>query len=256
MSDGLTQFVLIIEYDGRRYCGFQLQLKDSTIQLELERALEKLTGEKTRVAASSRTDSGVHALGQVVSFRTSKELDAKTFLSGLNHYLPEDIAVRQAHRVSENFRVRSDAVSREYSYYILNSRIRSPLLGRYSHRVGDELDITAMNRACVLLIGEQDFISFASALGPETKTTMRQVYEAGVKKEAEMVVFNITANAFLTHQVRNTVGALISVGQGKMTVDDFGSIIKARKQGLAGPAAPACGLCLMKVNYKKPFNLE
>ena len=113
-----------------------------------------------------------------------------------------------------------------------------------------------MNRACELLIGEHDLISFASALGTEKKSTVRRVYKAGVKKEADMAVFSIVANAFLTHQVRNTIGALISVGQGKMTVDEFGSIIEARKQGLAGPAAPACGLCLMKVNYKKPFNLE
>jgi tRNA pseudouridine38-40 synthase len=170
LGQELTQFALIIEYDGGNYHGFQLQANEPTIQAELERALGKLTGETSRVAGASRTDTGVHALGQVVSFRTNSTLPAQTFTGGLNYYLPLDIAVRAAYRVSDSFRVRSDAVSREYNYYILNSRTRSPLKRRYSYRVGAELDIAVMDRACQLLIGQHDFGSFATALGPEVKS--------------------------------------------------------------------------------------
>ena len=113
-----------------------------------------------------------------------------------------------------------------------------------------------MNRACELIIGEHDLISFASELQPHIKRTVRKVYQAGVRRQQEMVIFNIKANSFLSHQVRNTIGALIKIGQGKMTPDEFNSIIKARKAGTAGPTAPACGLCLVRVNYPKPLETE
>jgi tRNA pseudouridine38-40 synthase len=256
LGQQLTQFVLIIEYEGDNYHGFQLQANEPTIQAELERALGKLTGAACRVAGASRTDTGVHALGQVVSFRTSSTLPAQTFASGLNYYLPLDIAVRAAYRVPDGFRVRSDAVSREYNYYILNSGTRSPLKRRHSCRVGAELDIPAMNRACRLLIGQHDFGSFATALGPEVKSTVRRMYRAEVNKEGDMVTLNMVASSFLPHQVRNTAGTLIRVGLGKMTLAEFSSIMEAHKPGLAGPAAEAGGLCLMKVNYRQPLSGE
>jgi len=253
LSGNLTQTVLIIEYDGGQYHGFQLQAGEPTIQGELERALKKLSGDRTRVVAASRTDAGVHALGQVVSFRTSSQLGPETFVGGLNYYLPRDIAVRAAHRVGDTFNVRRDAVSREYSYYMLNSRTRSPMRRCFSYQVGGELDISAMNQACQRLIGEHDFSSFASAVGLEVKRTIRRVYRARVDKEGQMVVFNMVANSFLPHQVRNTVGALIRVGLRKMTASQFHSIMEVRKAGLAGPVAPAHGLCLVRVNYREPF---
>ena len=256
MGQKLTQFALIIEYDGGNYHGFQLQANEPTVQAELERALQKLTGNTIRVAGASRTDAGVHALGQVVSFRTGSSLPAQTFTSGLNYYLPLDIAVRAAYRMSDNFRVRSDAVSREYNYYILNSRTRSPLKRRYSCRVSAGLDVDSMNRACQALIGQHDFGSFATALGPEVKSTVRRMYRAGVNKEGDMVTLNMVASSFLTHQVRNTAGTLIRVGLGKMTLTEFSSIMEAEKPGLAGPAAEAGGLCLMKVNYRQPLSGE
>ena len=248
-----TRIALTLEYDGTRYCGFQLQSGLPTIQGEMEKALRKLTGERSRVMAASRTDAGVHARGQVVSFRTSSSLPMPTFIKGLNYYLPKDIAVKAAHRASDSFNVRRDAISREYNYYILNSRTRSPIRRGFAYPVAEPLDVETMNQACQALIGEHDFASFITGFTAEIKSTVRTVYRAETEKNGELAVFNMVANSFLPHQVRNTVGALIKVGRGRMSVDEFRNIVEAKKPGLAGPTAPACGLCLMKINYPHPL---
>ncbi len=251
-----TKIVLIMEYDGKHYHGFQLQATLPTIQREVEKALRKLTGERTRVMTASRTDAGVHAKGQVVSLRTKSPLPPQTFVNGLNYYLSRDIAIKAAYKVDDSFNVRRGAISREYNYYILNSLTRSPIREGFSYFVRGYLDIEALNQACQALIGEHDFISFASSMEIGTKNTVRRVYQAEMEKDGDLAVFNIVANSFLPHQVRNTVGTLIRVGLGRMKIDEFCSIMKAKKPGLAGPTAPACGLCLMQVNYPYPFEEE
>jgi len=248
-----AKIILIIEYDGTRYHGFQWQAGLPSIQGEVEKAIKRLTGERRRLIAASRTDAGVHAKGQVVSFRTESPLPTNTFISGLNYYLPRDIAVKSAYRVSDSFNVRRDAISREYSYYILNSPTRSPTREAFSHLVASPLDIEAVNQACQALIGEHDFASFASGNGARIKSTVRRVFKAELERNGELVIFNMVANSFLPHQVRNTVGCLIRVGLGKMSIDEFRSIIKTRKLGMAGPTVPACGLCLIRINYPSPF---
>ncbi len=249
-----TRLALVLEYDGTGYSGFQWQSNVPSIQGALENAVEKLTGENVRVLGSSRTDTGVHARGQVVSFDTSSSLTAETFVNGLNYHLPEDIAVKSACQVSDYFMVRSMAVSREYSYTILNSRTRSPITSRFAHRVTGELDVEAMNRACQMLVGTHDFASFASDINDEPEmSTVRQVYQAKVTRHEDMVVFNIVANAFIRHQIRSTAGALAQVGTGKLSEAEFVSILEAKKVGLAGPKLPACGLCLERVNYPCSF---
>ncbi|MEE8413531.1 MAG: tRNA pseudouridine(38-40) synthase TruA [Dehalococcoidales bacterium] len=250
------RIVLVVEYDGTDYHGFQLQVKLPTVQGELEKALMQLTGEKIRVITASRTDAGVHAKGQVISFRTGSRHSLETFVSGLNYYLPEDIAVKEAHQVSDSFNVRRQAVSREYNYYILNGRTRSPLREGFYSLVQGHLNIEAMNQASRSLIGEHDFVSFANNNEARIKSTVRLVYRAETKKEGDFTVFNMVANSFLMHQVRTTVGALIRVGRGKMSPDQFYSMLKAEKRGLAWPTAPARGLCLMQVNYPNPFEEE
>ena len=226
-----------------------MQASAPTIQGELEEALFQLTGEKIRIKAASRTDAGVHARGQVVAFKTASRLEPEVFVKGLNFYMPADIAVKAVCRVKEGFDPRRQALSRSYSYRVLNSEAPSPLRQGQSHRVSGELDIAAMEEACRGLVGEQDFSSFASDMAGVKKNPVRRVYEAVVEREGDMVVFKMTAISFLPHQVRNTVGALLRVGQGRMTQEEFKSIIKARKFGLAGPAVPASGLCLDKVSY-------
>ncbi len=251
-----TKIVLVLEYDGTRYFGFQLQTDQPTIQGAVEEALEKLTGEKLRLMGASRTDTGVHARGQVVSFRTSTLYSEETFVKGLNHYLPKDIAVKGAYKVRDSFNIQRSATSREYQYFILNSATRSPLQANSAYQLSGKLDLAAMNQACQTLIGEHDFISFASSLGPQVKRTVRQVHRAEVTRDGDMVIFTIISNSFLPHQVRNTVGSLLKVGRGSLSNGEFCSIIEARQPGLAGPLAPAGGLFLVKVNYPRTFEEE
>ena len=251
-----SKVVIIVEYDGTAYCGFQLQKGVPTVQEELEKAIKSLTGEKRRVVGASRTDAGVHAVAQVVSFRTGSDHSPAVFVNGLNHYLPRDIAVKSAYCVRDSLNVQKEAISREYRYCILNSGTRSPLRQRYSYRVAGELDTGAMNRACELIAGEHDFVSFASALeAKHVGKTRRTILNARIVREKEdLVVFEIEANSFLTHQVRNTMGSLLRVGQGKMSLEEFNNIIEIKKAGAAGPGIPPCGLFLVKVNY--PFSFE
>lgn len=243
------QVIILVAYDGTDYCGFQFQPDRLTIQGELELAIKKLTEEETRVVAASRTDSGVHALGQVASFRTSSRLGSEVFLSGLNHYLPNDIVVKRVALLEEEMDVRRSAISREYFYVVVNSIVVSPFIRRFSFLVKQELDSSAMDEAARWLIGRHDFASFVSQ--PQTPGTVREVYDAGVSRCGKKLLFHISAGSFLIHQVRNMVGSIIDVGLGRMTVDDFHSIIIAAKVGLGGPTVPAAGLFLRRVGYKR-----
>ncbi len=202
--------------------------------------------------AASRTDTGVHAKGQVVSFWAKSTLDAATLVRALNYHLPGDIAVKAAYRASNGFNVRGDAISREYHYHILNSSTRSPFARRFALFMPKVLNIQTMNEACQLIQGEHDFASFASSLD-DGRSTVRNVCEAGIEKKGDFAVFRIVANSFLPHQVRSTVGLLIRLGMGKIGISDFRDIMEARSVGLAGPLSPACGLCLARVNYAKPL---
>ena len=244
-----TRIVLVVEYDGTNYHGFQLQRNLPTIQSELEKAIKELTGEKSRVIGASRTDAGVHARAQVVSFRTESLHSPEVFIKGLNYYLPKDIAVREAYKAGDSFNVRREAVSREYEYCILNSVARSPLRQNYCHLVPGHLAIDAMDRASKSLIGEHDFASFVNNKEAAAKGTVRRITRAEWRREGEMVIFSIEANSFLMHQVRNTVGVLLKVGRDKMSYREFCDILEARDPGLAWPTAPARGLTLVKVNY-------
>ncbi len=247
-----AKFVLLTEYDGTRYHGFQWQVNLPTVQDELEQAMRRFCGQSSRVKAASRTDAGVHAKGQVVSFWAKPTLSSTTVVRALNYYLPRDTVVKEAYKVKDDFNVRQDALSREYRYYILNSDTRSPFSQKYALFVPKMLDIETMNEACQFIRGEHDFASFSSSLNG-TKSTWRNVYEARVDKKGVFVVFRIVANSFLPHQVRNTVGVLIRLGLGKIGVKEFCDIMEAKSLGLAGPMVPAHGLCLTKVNYPKPF---
>jgi tRNA pseudouridine38-40 synthase len=247
-----SKFILLIEYDGTRYHGFQWQVGLPTIQSELEQAIRRFCGQSSRVMAASRTDAGVHARGQVVCFWAKPKLDTMTLVRAMNYYLPRDIAVKAAYRASDDFNVRRDALNREYRYYILNSDTRSPFSQSFALFVPKMLDIQAMNEACQLIRGEHDFASFASSLD-DSKSTLRNVYEAGIESKEELTIFRIVANSFLPHQVRSTMGLLIKIGLGKISIEDFRDIMEAKSLGLAGPVSPACGLFLEKVNYPKPL---
>ncbi|HUU63861.1 MAG TPA: tRNA pseudouridine(38-40) synthase TruA [Dehalococcoidia bacterium] len=239
---------LVVEYEGTRYHGSQIQPIVPTIQGELERALMVVTGEEIRTSYAGRTDQGVHAKGQVVAFHTDSPLPPNTIARALNHYLPDDIAIRNSYMVNDDFDPRRDALSREYCYYIWNSRNPSPLLRRSAHFVPKPLEIAAMNEACQAILGTHDFAPFASYLNGN-RNTVRTVHKAMVTSEGDLVSFHLVANSFLPHQVRNTTGALVKVGLGKSDVATFYEILKSKKPATAGPTLPPHGLCLLKVNY-------
>lgn len=238
-----------LEYDGAAYFGFQLQAGLRTIQGELERSLRQATGEEIRVTAAGRTDTGVHALGQVVSFRSETSLPPATLVRAVNYYLPQDIAVQSAWRVRESFDARRSARSRQYRYYILDRPVRSPLWRRYAYRVSYQFDLPAMQEACSLLVGEHDFAAFAAAADQVGRHTVRTIYAAELKREDDLLVLDVVANAFLTHQVRNTVGTLLEVGRGKLAVARFAALLTREERRPVGPAAPPHGLYLVRVNY-------
>ncbi len=243
-----------MEYDGTSYSGFQFQENGPTVQGELEKALFHLTGEKLRIMGASRTDTGVHARGQVISFRTGSSLNTEVFINGLNYYLPQDIAVKESYKVNNGFSVQRDAVSREYRYLIFNDLSRSPLKRGYTYAVYRKLNVDAMNQAVQTLIGEHDLSSFITKFNQSSvKSTIKTVHQSRVERKGDLIIFDIKANSFLPHQVRNTVGELIQVGLGKIDGDDFKTIMEARKPGLAGPTVPAQGLFLMRVNYPRPL---
>ena len=241
------KLALIVEYDGRRYHGFQAQVGVPTIQDAIESALKKITGERIRIVGAGRTDAGVHARGQVISFKCVSRLSLRTLIRALNFYLLPDIAVKAGNMVEGSFNARRDAISREYRYTILNGPMPSPLQRDYAYFVPVPLDTSAMNEASQALLGRQDFASFT---GPMMgKRTVRNVSRAEVSKEGESVFFDMVADSFLPKQVRCTAGSLVRVGLGKLKPEKFKEIIQAKRPGLAAPVAPAHGLCLMKVNY-------
>ena len=248
----LDKFILVMQYDGTLYHGFQWQAGLPTIQAELEQAIKRTCGRSSRVMAASRTDAGVHAKGQVVSFWAKPTLSPMTLVKALNYYLPNDISVKAAYRGSNNFNVRGDALSREYCYYILNSDTRSPFSQRFALFMPKMLNIEVMKDACQLIQGEHDFASFATSSNG-IRSTRRNVYKTEIDKKGDFVIFHIVADSFLPHQVRNTIGLLIRLGLGKTDIRDLRNIMEVKIPGLVGPTASACGLWLMKVNYPEPL---
>lgn len=246
----MPKIALLLEYDGTRYHGFQFQTNASTIQAELEKALHCITGQEIRVIAASRTDAGVHARGQVVSFRTGLDYPPQVWQKALNFYLPQDISVRKAFQVEEEFHVQKQALSREYCYAIWNSTYPSPLRARFSCYIPYPLNIEAMNRACSYLLGEHDFSSFSPLPHPRP---VRNVFKAGVRARGGIACFYMEASSFLPHQVRHTAGALVQVGRGRREPGSFEKLLRDRTPGLAGPALSPQGLCLFRVNYPRPL---
>ena len=246
--------MLVLEYDGTAYAGSQRQSSKLTIQSCLEKALFELTGHHLTVSLAGRTDAGVHARGQIASFQTEDELPLRAYLHGLNHHLPDDIAVQSVREVPASFDPRRHALRREYEYYILSCETRSSLWHNRAYHLPGKLDINSMNEAAAMLVGRHDFASFLFGSLDNSRSTIRNITSAEFRREDDIVIFRIAGNAFLPHQVRATVGTLISVGQGKMGTIHFKKILDAAQPGLAGPNVPACGLYLNKVIYN--FNEE
>ncbi len=249
-----------VAYDGTEYSGFQVQPGRSTIQGELESVLCRLTQEGLRVNGAGRTDAGVHAVGQVVSFRSAWRHSAKDLHRGMNALLPEDIAVRDLSVANEGFHARFSAKSRAYVYKIYESKVRDPVTGRYAHRVACPLDMGRMEAAAEVLVGERDFAAFGQpTCGSQTT---RRVFSArwgedrvggsleSITERDRRYHFEIVATGFLRGMVRRLVGTLLEVGAGRQSPREFAEILASREISAAAPPAPACGLFLWRVSYK------
>ncbi|MCL4244514.1 MAG: tRNA pseudouridine(38-40) synthase TruA [Candidatus Dadabacteria bacterium] len=239
---------LIIEYDGTEYVGWQRQPSGRTVQEEIERALESMTGERTVVNGSGRTDSGVHALGQTASFRTGSPLGPLQIQRGLNSLLPPDIAILRAEETDPSFHAQHSAKRKTYVYKILNRQERSAMLRDRVWHVYPGLDADAMKEAARALVGEHDFKAFAHA-GITVRSTVRTVFGAEVVKEGDFITFTIEADGFLKRMVRLLAGTLAEVGKGKITPEDFADILARGEKTKHVHAAPARGLYLKEVLY-------
>lgn len=242
------RYCAVVEYDGTDFLGYQVQAKGRTVQGEIERSLKQITGTNIRVGGAGRTDTGVHAIGQVIAFDVSWRHTLSDLHHALNATLPHDIVVANLKIVNQEFHPRFSALSRTYHYRVINQEWPSVLQRRYAYHVRETLNIEVMNQAAICLLGTQDFASFGKP--PQGKITERSLLQAlWVAEEKHRLTFEITANAFLYRMVRKIVGTLIEVGLGKLAVNDIQEILEARDLRRSAPPAPACGLCLVRVSY-------
>ena len=241
---------LTIEYDGARFFGWQSQRteKRKTVQEEIEKAAYRLFGKKIKLVGSGRTDSGVHAEAHVANFKTASNLPLINIKRGLNNYLPKDIAVTAADEVKIDFHSRFDARGKLYRYTILNRKIRSPLLKRYTAFVSYDLNIDSMRKAARCLIGRKDFKSFQAAARKE-KSSIRTIKKLTIVSKPPLIEIYIQADGFLYNMVRNIVGTLIDIGRGKFPQGTIKKLIRGKDRSKGGPTAKACGVVLVGVKY-------
>lgn len=240
---------LVIEYDGTKYHGWQIQPNAVSIQETIEDRLKKIIQEEIRLIAAGRTDAGVHAIEQVANFSTESRLDINNIQRGLNSMLPPDIAVKEISEAEQDFHARYSAKSKIYRYVILNQRFPSPLYHNFSWFIPFKLDIKEMKKAVQCLIGKHDFSSF-KASRCNSNNPIREVYSISLDRDSKgFIIFEIEATAFLKQMVRNIVGTLADVGKGKIGVSEFEEILKAKDRKKAGITAPPQGLFLVKIKY-------
>ena len=240
---------LVVAYDGTNYRGWQVQNNGETIESMLNRAISSLTGEDIHVMGSSRTDSGVHAMGNVAVFDTEARMAADKFSYALNQRLPEDIRIQNSCEVPSDFHPRYQKTVKTYEYRILNREFPLPAYRLNTHFTYRPLDIARMQEAAQYLEGEHDFQSFCAA-GAQVKTTVRTIHELTVTKEGDLIVIRVTGNGFLYNMVRIIAGTLMKVGMGEWEPERMTEILEGRDRKLAGPTAPAKGLTLMEIHFK------
>lgn len=255
----MTRRILLqVAYDGTNYHGWQLQPNAATIEGELNRALCALTGEEIVVTGASRTDAGVHALGNVAVFDTTSRIPAEKFSYALNQRLPEDIVIQSSKQVADDFHPRHCDCRKTYEYDILNRTFPLPAYRNTAYFLYGTLNIEAMRRACQAFLGEHDFASFCAA-GAQVQTTVRKIYslevecrpltEANVGSADQLLTIRVKGNGFLYNMVRIIAGTLVEVGRGHIKPEEVADIIAAKDRAKAGPTAPARGLRLVEIEY-------
>ena len=241
---------LIVAYDGTNYRGWQIQPNGITIEELLNTHLSELLGEKITVTGASRTDSGVHSMGNVAIFDTNTRMPAEKISFALNQRLPEDIVVQESKEVPSDWHPRYQVSRKTYEYRILNRTFRQPMRRLDTYFYHYPLDVEKMQLAAAYLVGEHDFKSFC-AVGAQVKTTVRTVYSCDVSKENDVITIRITGNGFLYNMVRIIAGTLIRVGGGELEPERIPEILTACDRSAAGPTAPAHGLTMIGITYEK-----
>ena len=237
----------ILSYNGTEFAGFQRQSKARTVQLEFEQALRQLGWQGSSVHGAGRTDAGVHARGQVVSFRLAWDHSESDLVNALNYYLPQDMAVSSVTVAEEDFHPRFSATWRRYRYHVICQPVRDPIRENFAWRVWPEMDLERMNLAAKDLIGSHDFNAFGAPTS-DSGVTVREVFAAEWQQAGDAFYFDITANAFLYHMVRRTTMLLVRIGQGEFPVSLVAESLATGKMSMSG-LAPAQGLVLEEVGY-------
>lgn len=253
-EESVNRIVLGIEYNGSGFCGWQRQPQACSVQDAVEQALSRLTRRPVAVVAAGRTDAGVHATGQVVHFDTPADRPLTAWVRGVNAFLPDSVAVLWAHPVSGEFHARYSATSRSYRYVLLNHPVRPALNTGMVGWYHKPLSVTCMQQAADWLIGEHDFSSFRAA-ECQANTPVRTLHRLRVERTGSQIVFELTANAFLQHMVRNIVGALVFVGAGKQSPVWMADLLQQRDRTRAAPTFAAAGLHLCHVGYDEIWGL-
>lgn len=256
-SEHPTRWALTLSYDGSSFYGWQKQkISDGlpTIQTALETALSQIAGENIGVITAGRTDTGVHASAQVVHFDTTAQRNPQSWIRGVNSLLPSGIAVWHAQQVATEFHARFDAISRHYRYVLQSSPVRSPLLIGKVGWTHTPLNLDTMRQACQLLIGEHDFSSFRASQC-QAKSPIKTLYKVQLSGTPELMALDLHGNAFLHHMVRNIMGALVYVGNGRLSVDAFAQLIEDKCRLKAPPTFMPDGLYLTGVDYPEHFGI-
>ncbi|MDE5967329.1 MAG: tRNA pseudouridine(38-40) synthase TruA [Lachnospiraceae bacterium] len=244
----MKRIKLIISYDGTNYCGWQIQNNGITVEQVINEKLSELLGEKILVIGASRTDSGVHALGNVAVFDTETRIPPEKISFALNQRLPEDIRIQDSCEVAPDFHPRYCDTRKTYEYRILNRTFEDPTTRLYTHFCYFKLNVDAMKKAAQYLVGEHDFVSFCSARG-QALTTVRTLYSLDVDKQGDIITIRVNGNGFLYNMVRIIVGTLLKVGMGVYPPEHVKEILEARDRSKAGPKVPAKGLTLVEIEY-------
>lgn len=257
----MRRIKLIVAYDGTNYCGWQIQPNGITVEEVLNRAISRLTGEKTAVIGASRTDSGVHALGNVAVFDTDSRIPAERFSYALNQRLPEDIVVMSSEEVPAQWHPRYRDSLKTYEYHILNARIPIPTKRLYTSFVNFDLDLERMREGAAYLLGEHDFAAFC-CIRTNAKTTVRTITDIqissmplregnGPKSDGQEIVIRVTGNGFLYNMVRIIAGVLIRVGRGFYGPEKVRELLEGKERKKEAVTAPAQGLCLVQITYEE-----
>ncbi len=246
---GMAHYKVILAYDGLGFAGFQRQLNQRTVQGDVESALRKIGWQDRSILAAGRTDAGVHANGQVISFKLDWQHSVEDLRNAMNFHLPPEIAARQVMQASEGFHPRFDAASRRYRYHLFCDPIRNPLRETYAWRIWPSVDVDRMNAAAALLIGLHDFSGFGRPMTPHG-STLRELFSAQWQLLGDDYHLDIKANAFLYHMVRRIVLALVRIGQGIVPVGLISESLESGELPLSG-LAPAEGLVLEEVCYEE-----